>query len=164
MNFLNIRNQSLPQFFRRQVLVLSAHQIVIGKELDIGLSNLQSLFLHISAGEDIGVWQHIVVYQLAHNLVRKWAAVATDDAEADLAIFEKLMAFDDEGLARRALAANRVLHHRALTDDHDGVVGRDGLIIGGRGGRAGLWLRSCLGEGGLKRRQGERRAGDASQV
>lgn len=29
-----------------------------------------------------------------------------DDAEADLAIFEKLMAFDDEGLARRALAAN----------------------------------------------------------
>lgn len=31
---------------------------------------------------------------------------ATDDAEADLAIFEKLMAFDDEGLARRALAAN----------------------------------------------------------
>ncbi|GHU10656.1 DNA methylase [Betaproteobacteria bacterium] len=29
----------------------------------------------------------------------------TDDAEADLAIFEKLMAFDDEGLARRALAA-----------------------------------------------------------
>lgn len=31
---------------------------------------------------------------------------STDDAEADLAIFEKLMAFDDEGLARRALAAN----------------------------------------------------------
>ncbi len=30
----------------------------------------------------------------------------TDDAEADLAIFEQLMAFDDEGLARRALAAN----------------------------------------------------------
>ena len=30
----------------------------------------------------------------------------TDDPEADLAIFEKLMAFDDEGLARRALAAN----------------------------------------------------------
>lgn len=30
----------------------------------------------------------------------------TDDAEADLAIFEKLMAFDDEGLARRALVAN----------------------------------------------------------
>jgi adenine-specific DNA methylase len=30
----------------------------------------------------------------------------TDDAEADLAIFEKLMAFDDEGLARRAVAAN----------------------------------------------------------
>lgn len=30
----------------------------------------------------------------------------TDDAEADLAIFEKLMAFDEEGLARRALAAN----------------------------------------------------------
>src|SRR5690606_22960880 len=31
---------------------------------------------------------------------------ATDDAESDLPIFEKLMAFDDEGLARRALAAN----------------------------------------------------------
>lgn len=31
---------------------------------------------------------------------------STDDAEADLGIFEKLMAFDDEGLARRALAAN----------------------------------------------------------
>lgn len=30
----------------------------------------------------------------------------TGDAEADYAIFEKLMAFDDEGLARRALAAN----------------------------------------------------------
>lgn len=30
----------------------------------------------------------------------------TDNAEADLAIFEKLMAFDDEGLARRALAAS----------------------------------------------------------
>lgn len=30
----------------------------------------------------------------------------TDDSEADLAILEKLMAFDDEGLARRALAAN----------------------------------------------------------
>jgi putative DNA methylase len=30
----------------------------------------------------------------------------TDDAEADLAVFEKLMAFDDEGLTRRALAAN----------------------------------------------------------
>lgn len=30
----------------------------------------------------------------------------TGDAEADLEIFEKLMAFDDEGLARRALAAN----------------------------------------------------------
>lgn len=29
----------------------------------------------------------------------------TDDAEADLDIFEKLMAFDDEGLARRAVAA-----------------------------------------------------------
>jgi adenine-specific DNA methylase len=30
----------------------------------------------------------------------------TDDAQADLALFEKLMAFDDEGLARRAVAAN----------------------------------------------------------
>lgn len=30
----------------------------------------------------------------------------TSDADADLAIFEKLMAFDDDGLARRALAAS----------------------------------------------------------
>ncbi|WP_431274342.1 DUF1156 domain-containing protein [Variovorax ureilyticus] len=30
----------------------------------------------------------------------------TEDAEADLVLFEKLMAFDDESLARRALAAN----------------------------------------------------------
>ncbi|MFC4487918.1 anti-phage-associated DUF1156 domain-containing protein [Tepidiphilus baoligensis] len=30
----------------------------------------------------------------------------TNDPEADLAVFEALMAFDDEGLARRALAAN----------------------------------------------------------
>ena len=32
----------------------------------------------------------------------------TGDAEADLAIFEKLMAFDDEGLARRLLMANTI--------------------------------------------------------
>jgi putative DNA methylase len=32
----------------------------------------------------------------------------TDDAEADLALFDKLMAFDDEGLARRALIGNAV--------------------------------------------------------
>lgn len=32
----------------------------------------------------------------------------TDDAQADLALFEKLMAFDDEGLARRALVGNAV--------------------------------------------------------
>lgn len=32
----------------------------------------------------------------------------TDDAQADLAIFEKLMAFDDEGLARRAMIGNAV--------------------------------------------------------
>ena len=32
----------------------------------------------------------------------------TSDAEADLALFEKLMAFDDEGLARRALIGNAV--------------------------------------------------------
>lgn len=30
----------------------------------------------------------------------------TEDTEADLGVFEKLMAFDDEGVARRALAAN----------------------------------------------------------
>ncbi len=33
---------------------------------------------------------------------------ATDDKEADLAIYERLMGFDAEGLARRALAANEV--------------------------------------------------------
>lgn len=32
----------------------------------------------------------------------------TDDAQADLALFEKLMAFDDEGLTRRALVGNAV--------------------------------------------------------
>jgi putative DNA methylase len=32
----------------------------------------------------------------------------THDPEADLAVFEALMAFDDEGLARRALAANAI--------------------------------------------------------
>lgn len=32
----------------------------------------------------------------------------TNDPEADLAVFEALMSFDDEGLARRALAANAV--------------------------------------------------------
>ena len=32
----------------------------------------------------------------------------TDDAEKDLEIFEKLMAFDDEGLARRALIQNKL--------------------------------------------------------
>ena len=84
MNFLNIRNQSLPQFFRRQVLVLSAHQIVIGKELDIGLSNLQSLFLHISAGEDVGIRKHSLFYQLANNLVRERKTVAGDDIETVL--------------------------------------------------------------------------------
>src|SRR5699024_4428746 len=33
---------------------------------------------------------------------------ATGDAQADLAIFEKLMAFDDEGLARRALCQTKL--------------------------------------------------------
>ncbi|MFC4259615.1 DUF1156 domain-containing protein [Marinobacter lacisalsi] len=32
----------------------------------------------------------------------------TDDAERDLAIFEKLLAFDDEGLSRRALVQNNL--------------------------------------------------------
>ncbi len=32
----------------------------------------------------------------------------TDDAERDLEIFEKLMAFDQEGLARRALAQDKL--------------------------------------------------------
>ena len=73
---------NLPQFGWRQILVFSAHQIVIGKELEVCLGNLQAFLLYISAGEDIGVRQHIVVYQLAHNLVRKWAAVAADDTEA----------------------------------------------------------------------------------
>ena len=36
--------ERLPQLLRRKVFVLSAHQIVIGKELDIDLSNLQPQF------------------------------------------------------------------------------------------------------------------------
>ncbi len=45
----------------------------------------------------------------------------TDDPEGDLAIFEALMAFDDEGLARRALAANafspaEILKHVHIDD------------------------------------------------
>ena len=72
----------LPQFCWRQILVLSAHQIVIGKELEVCLGNLQACLPYVSAGEDIGVRQHIVVYQLAHNLVWEWAAIAADDSKA----------------------------------------------------------------------------------
>lgn len=43
---------------------------------------------------------------LARAIVLGCLLPPTGDAEADLAIFEKLMAFDDEGLARRAVAAN----------------------------------------------------------
>ncbi len=72
----------LPQFCWRQILVLSAHQIVIGKELEVCLGNLQACLLYVSAGEEIGVRQHVVVYQLAHNLVREWATVAADDVRS----------------------------------------------------------------------------------
>ena len=63
--------ERLPQLLRRQVLVLSAQQIVICKELDIGLSNLQTLFLHISAGEDVVIRKHSFFYQLANILMQK---------------------------------------------------------------------------------------------
>ncbi|MCB1769254.1 MAG: DUF1156 domain-containing protein, partial [Candidatus Competibacteraceae bacterium] len=43
---------------------------------------------------------------LARAIVLGSLLPPTGDAEADLEIFEKLMAFDDEGLARRAVAAN----------------------------------------------------------
>ena len=72
----------LPQFCWRQILVLSAHQIVIGKELKICLGNLQACLLYVSAGEEVGIRQHVVVYQLADNLVREWTAQARDDIEA----------------------------------------------------------------------------------
>lgn len=76
--------ERLPQLLRRKVFVLSAHQIVIGKELDIDLSNLQTLFLHISAGEDVGIRKHSLFYQLANNLVRERKTVAGDDIETVL--------------------------------------------------------------------------------
>lgn len=76
--------ERLTQLLRRKVFVLSAQQIVIGKELDIGLSNLQTFFLHISAGEDVGIRKHSFFYQLANNLVRERKTVAGDDIETVL--------------------------------------------------------------------------------
>ena len=72
---------NLPQFSRRQILVLSAHQIVIGKELDVSLGDFQTAFSYIFAGEEVGIRQHIVLNQLADNLVREWTAQARDDIE-----------------------------------------------------------------------------------
>ncbi len=69
--------ESLPQFLWREVLVSSAHQIVVGEELEVGLRYLQALFLHILAGEEIGIRQHVVVYQLADNLVREWETISS---------------------------------------------------------------------------------------
>src|SRR5262245_57122233 len=43
---------------------------------------------------------------LVRSIVLGSLLPATDDPEQDLAVFEKLMAFDEESLARRALAAN----------------------------------------------------------
>ena len=45
------------------------------------MGNLQASLLYVSAGEEVGIRQHVVVYQLAHNLVREWATVAADDVE-----------------------------------------------------------------------------------
>jgi adenine-specific DNA methylase len=56
----------------------------------------------------------------------------TGDAEADLAIFEKLMAFDDEGLARRALAANA---YSATTLQEVIPISDPERYFGGRGWR-----------------------------
>ncbi len=76
---------NLPQFSRRQILVLSAHQIVIGKELEVlawvifkPSSFTYRLVKRLASGK------HIVFYQLAHNLVREWTAIAGDDVEAVL--------------------------------------------------------------------------------
>ena len=74
--------ENLPQFLWREVFVSSAHQIVVGEELEVGLRYLQALFLHILAREDVGIRQHVVVYQLADNLVREWETIARDDVEA----------------------------------------------------------------------------------
>ncbi|MFZ4985305.1 MAG: anti-phage-associated DUF1156 domain-containing protein, partial [Blastocatellia bacterium] len=57
---------------------------------------------------------------------------ATDNAEQDLELFEKLMAFDDEGLARRALAAKTLsaTHLQELIEIND-----PGRYFSGRGWR-----------------------------
>lgn len=59
----------------------------------------------------------------------------TDDAEADLSIFEKLMAFDDEGLARRALAANA---YSTTTLQEVIPISDPERYFGGRGWRRGV--------------------------
>ena len=53
-------NASLPQLLRRQVFVLSAHQVVIGKELEVCLRNLQAFFLYILACKDVCVRNQVV--------------------------------------------------------------------------------------------------------
>ena len=59
----------------------------------------------------------------------------TGDPEQDLAIFEKLMAIDDEGLARRALAKNE-LSAKKLREM--GMVGEPEKYFSGNGWRRGL--------------------------
>ena len=59
----------------------------------------------------------------------------TGDPAQDLAIFEKLMAIDDEGLARRALAKNE-LSAKKLRDM--GMVGEPEKYFSGNGWRRGL--------------------------
>jgi putative DNA methylase len=56
----------------------------------------------------------------------------SDDAEADLALFEKLMAFDDESLARRALVANA---YSATTLQEMIPISDPERYFGGRGWR-----------------------------
>lgn len=62
--------------------VSSAQQVIVGEELEVGLRYLQPLLLYILAGEDVGIGQHVVVYQLAYYLVREQMTVTRNDVEA----------------------------------------------------------------------------------
>ena len=75
-------NAFLPQLLRRQVFILSTHQVVIGKELEVCLRNLQAFFLYILACKDVCVRNQVVFYQFADNFVREWETIAADNAKA----------------------------------------------------------------------------------
>ena len=48
----------------------------------MSLGDAQAILLHILAGEDVGIREHVAVYQLADNLVWEWPSIAADDSEA----------------------------------------------------------------------------------